>query len=72
MDGRFFVPQAGRSGGAIINPGVTIGIPTVLLTVVFFAGVQLVILGAIGEYLGRLYQEVKRRPLYLVDEVLED
>ena len=47
-----------------INPGVTIGIPTVLLTVVFFAGVQLVILGAIGEYLGRLFLDHSKSPQF--------
>ena len=49
-----------------INPGVTIGIPTVLLTVVFFAGVQLVILGAIGEYLGRLFLDHSKSPQFVV------
>src|ERR1700730_11805354 len=38
-----------------ITPGVTVGIPTVLGTIVFLSGVQLMILGLVGEYLGRLY-----------------
>ena len=32
------------------------------------AGVQILSIGVVGEYIGRIYEEVKRRPLYLVDE----
>ncbi|MCH2171325.1 glycosyltransferase family 2 protein [Myxococcota bacterium] len=49
-----------------INPGLTIGIPTVLLTIVFFAGVQLVILGTLGEYLGRLFLDHSKSPQFVV------
>ena len=37
-----------------------------IISVMFFAGVQLISLGVIGEYLGRMYEEVKGRPLFLV------
>ncbi len=46
----------------------TAGFPTLIISIMFFAGIQLISLGVIGEYLGRIYDEVKRRPLYLIGE----
>lgn len=46
----------------------TPGLPTTVLVVSFFAGVQLLGLGLIGEYVGRIYDEVKRRPMYIIDK----
>jgi glycosyltransferase involved in cell wall biosynthesis len=45
------------------------GFTTIMVTVLFLGGVQLVVLGILGEYLGRIFDETKRRPLYLVESI---
>ena len=44
------------------------GYASLMVSITFFAGVQLLSLGIIGEYIGRIFGEVKRRPLYLIEE----
>lgn len=49
----------------------TPGLSTTVLVVTFFSGIQLLCLGLMGEYVGRIYDEVKRRPLFIIDEIVE-
>jgi polyisoprenyl-phosphate glycosyltransferase len=42
------------------------GVPTTIVIVSLLGGIQLICVGIIGEYVGRIYDEVKRRPLYVV------
>lgn len=49
-----------------------VGQASTLIMVLFMGGIQLIFLGVIGEYLGRIYDEVRARPLYIVRRVLED
>jgi polyisoprenyl-phosphate glycosyltransferase len=42
------------------------GFPSILVSVMFFSGIQLIFLGIIGEYVGRIFAEVKERPLYII------
>lgn len=44
------------------------GWPSVIISVLFIGGLQLLILGIIGEYIGKIFLETKRRPLYIVKE----
>ena len=44
-----------------------VGIPTIQVLVLFIGGVQLAAVGVLGEYIGRIYDEVRERPLYVVD-----
>jgi len=44
------------------------GIPTLICVVIFIGGIQLISIGILGEYIGRIYDEVKRRPQYIIDK----
>jgi dolichol-phosphate mannosyltransferase len=56
----------GRLFGDDWVPGWTM----MFITMLFFGGIQFIFLGIIGEYVGRIYGEVKQRPLFLVSEVI--
>ncbi|GAB7140653.1 glycosyltransferase family 2 protein [Deferribacterales bacterium RsTz2092] len=52
---------------ALMDPGVVHGWASTVLPIFFFGGVQLLALGIIGEYVGKIYSETKRRPKYFVE-----
>lgn len=45
------------------------GYPSLIAVVLFVSGVQLIVLGVIGEYLGKVFTESKRRPVYVISEM---
>jgi polyisoprenyl-phosphate glycosyltransferase len=45
-----------------------LGNPTIVILVLFLGGIQLVSIGILGEYIGRIYEEVRQRPRFIVDE----
>lgn len=47
-----------------------VGIPTLIVLVLFLGGVQLISIGILGEYIGRIYDEVKLRPSFIVDRAI--
>ena len=64
-----FLSAAWVFGKALFFGDSVRGYPTLMVVILALGGVQLMALGMIGEYLGRLYMEAKQRPLYLIDEL---
>jgi len=46
------------------------GLTAVLLAIVIFSGVQILLIGVVGQYIARIFEEIKKRPLYLVAETI--
>ena len=45
------------------------GNPTIVILVLFMGGIQLIGIGILGEYIGRIYEEVRQRPKFIVDKL---
>tara|TARA_B110000503_G_scaffold142363_1_gene238906 strand:- start:254 stop:1222 length:969 start_codon:yes stop_codon:yes gene_type:complete len=52
------------------NTDYALGIPTIIVLITFIGGVQLIAIGILGEYIGRIYDEVKNRPRFIIDHTL--
>lgn len=52
----------------LIDQTVTPGLPSTILFVTFFSGLQLIGLGILGEYIGRIHDDVKKRPKYIIEK----
>jgi hypothetical protein len=55
----------------IFAENIVMGYASLMCTVLLMASVQLICIGILGEYIGRIYDEVKRRPLFVIRSVLE-
>ncbi len=60
---RIFIEQFTRIGLSPVP-----GFATIVISILFMGGVQLICLGIVGEYIGRIYDEVKQRPLWVIQE----
>ena len=52
---------------SLVKPDIVQGFPTLIVVILFLGGLQLFCIGILGEYLARIYTEVKQRPVYLIE-----
>jgi dolichol-phosphate mannosyltransferase len=55
----------------IVDPTVTPGMSSTIIFITIFSGVQMLCLGLLGEYVSRIYDEVKERPMYIIAEIID-
>lgn len=68
LSGAAFLLAFGYLIAKIVGVAFPTGNPTIVIIVSLFSGIQLLSLGIMGEYVGRIYDEVKRRPKFILDE----
>jgi glycosyltransferase involved in cell wall biosynthesis len=56
----------------VFNINVVLGFTTQAVLILFIGGIQLITIGIIGEYIGRIYDEVKQRPLYIIENIYKN
>ncbi len=47
------------------------GFTAIILTIIIFSGVQIFLIGIVGEYIARIFEETKKRPLYIIDKIFD-
>ena len=55
-----------------LNPGAPKGITTVIVLVIFIGGIQLLSISVLSEYIGKILEETKKRPLYIIKKILNN
>ncbi len=52
----------------VLNPSLQLGWPSLIVSIFFMGGITVAVIGICGLYIGRIFEEVKHRPLYIIDE----
>ena len=53
----------------INNPSMLLGYTSIFIAIIFFAGIQLVFIGLLGEYIGKVLKNVNKEPQYFIDYI---
>jgi dolichol-phosphate mannosyltransferase len=55
----------------VLHPEITPGLSSTIIFITIFSGIQIFSIGLLGEYVSRIYDEVKNRPMYIISEIVE-